>query len=118
MRRATIAPDRGIVQFKNIGANHVVPMQPWPQVFVVTRTMLRTDAVEVRPLTITSLALGIGKNLVSMNFWRLCWILRGLGFLKTEEACVYHWRDFTLAFWRYQQVRRFKWVRHLLSLKG
>jgi len=109
--RSTAKFDRGIVSFTTVGANHVVPMQPWPQSFYVSRTMMLTDAVEVRPLTLTSFAKGVARNFVTMTFWRLLWTLRGLGFLKTGEGCLYGWRDLTPAFWRYQQVRRFRWVR-------
>lgn len=88
-----------------------VPCQPWPQKFIIARSLLLTDSVELRPLTLTSLAKGVAQNFVTMNFWRLCWILRGLGFLKTQESCRYAWSDLTPAFWRYQQIRRFRWIR-------
>lgn len=106
--------NRQEVMFRNVGGT-VVPTQPWPQAFVVSRCLLDRDAVEVRPLTFTGFFQAVGRNFVTMNFWRLCWTLRGLGFLKTEECCYYRWRDLTLRFWRYQQVRRFKWVRRVTA---
>lgn len=115
MRRAVVKYDRGEVAFTRIGPNHVIPMQPWPQHFYVTRTLLHADGVELRPLTVTGLVKGIGRNFVTMNFWRLCWVLRGLGFLNTPEAGCYRWGDLTLAFWRHQQIRRFQVVRWLAA---
>lgn len=116
--RAVLHSDLVEVSFKHLGPSGVVPMQPWPQKFVVSRSLLVSDAVEVRPLTIAGLAKGIGRNFVTINFWRLCWLLRGLGLLKTEEACLYRWRDLTLCFWRYQQIRRFRLVRKVLAAKA
>ena len=92
-----------------------VPSQPWPQKFVVTRTLLASEAVEVRPLTLSGLAKGVVQNFVTMSWWRLCWVLRGLGFLATPECGLYRWRDLTWRCWRYQQMRRFKWVSWLTS---
>lgn len=109
---ATLKTDRGIVSFRNVEGS-AVPLQPWPQKFYVSRSLWQTDALELRPLTLTGLVKGVGRNFVTMNFWRLCWTLRGIGFLKTPEAGRYHWRDLTLAFWRYQEVGRFRWVRWL-----
>ena len=106
---------RGTVEFRRIGPNAIIPSNPWPQTFYISRTMLMTDAVEVRPLTIGGIIKGVGRNFITMNFWRLCWILRGLGFLKTEEAGYYRWHDLTFRFWRYHQLHRFRWVRWVHS---
>lgn len=103
------------VEFKMVGENSVVPTHPWPQTFYISHYVIERDAVEVRPLTFTGIIKGAGRNLVTMTFWRLCWTLRGLGFLKTDECCYYRWRDLTLRFWRFQQLRRFRLVRLLLG---
>lgn len=95
---------------------YAVPCQPWPQKFVVTRSLVIRDAVEVRPLTLTGLAKGVAQNLVTMTWWRLLWVLRCLGFLTTRQNCVLSLRDLTWRFWRYQQVRRFRWVRALFAV--
>lgn len=107
--------DRGEPVFTQIGPNSVVPMQPWPQKFYVSRSEIMRDRVEVRPLTVTGLIKGVGQNFVSMNFWRLCFILRALGFLSTKECCLYHWRDLTLRVWKYHQLRRFRWARWIFN---
>lgn len=111
-RRASFLPREELVF--TLVEGRAVPCQPWPQLFYVSRRSLQTDEIELRPLTVTGLLKGIGRNFVTMNFWRLCYVLRGLGFLKTEDACRYHWRDLTLRFWRYQNARRFRWTRHFL----
>lgn len=94
-----------------------VPCQPWPQKFIVTRTLLHVDAVEVRPLTLTGFVKGVSRNFLTMNWWRLLWLLRCLGFLSTKEACMFQWRDLTFRFWRHQQVHRFRWVRRVKRLR-
>lgn len=76
-----------------------VPKHPWPQTFYVSRVLYERDQFEVRPLTLTGFAKGVGKNLVTMNYWRFLVTLRILGFLTTPEACVLSWRDFTWRFW-------------------
>lgn len=100
-----------IVTFNRVGPNHIVPMQPWPQTFYVSRSLMQMDAVEIRPLTVTGLVKGLGRNLVTINWWRLCWLLRGLGLLSTGEGACYRWSDLTFRFWRHHQLRRFRWVR-------
>lgn len=100
--------DRGIVRVPEtmFGAQQLSP-----QKFYVARSEVIRDVVEVRPLTVTGLIKGVGRNFVSMNFWRLCFVLRALGFLKTKECALYHWRDLTLKVWEYHQLRRFRSVR-------
>lgn len=112
--RATARADRGQVLFKNIGSNHSIPMQPWPQTFYVTRTMLYQDAVEVRPLTITGLLKGVGRNLITMSFWRLCRTLLILGFLATPEGECYGWRHLTWRCWEHHMLWRFRLAKKLM----
>jgi hypothetical protein len=96
------------VVFRNV-EGRVVPCQPWPQAFYVSRTMLRTDAVEVRPLTVTGLVKGVGKNFVTMNYWRFVATLRVL--LNTPENCMLSWRHFNVTPWRYHMLWRLRIVR-------
>ena len=64
------------VTFRNLGGKHI-PLQPWPQVFYVSRRVLEVaDHIEVRPLTVTGLLKGIVCNFVTMNWWRLAGLLR------------------------------------------
>lgn len=66
------------VMFKNCGGVNV-PLQPWPQVFYASRELFDIKAFELRPLTLAGLVKGVGKNLVTMNFWRLCYLLAAPG---------------------------------------
>lgn len=95
---------------------YAVPCQPWPQKFVVSRSLIMRDAVELRPLTLTGLVKGVTQNLVTMTWWRVLYALRLLGFLTTPQNCVLSLHDLTWRFWRYQDVRRFRWVRTLSRL--
>lgn len=102
------------VAFASKPAGVFVPNQPWPQTFVISRTFLVSDTVEVRPLTLTGFAKAVLRNFVTMTFWRLCFLLRRLGFLKTPECGRYHWRQFTLRFWRYAEpnwFRSYRWLK-------
>lgn len=99
-----------VVVIKTAGGQ-MVPTSPWPQKFIVSRVMLATDQVELRPLTLTGFLKGVVQNFMTMNWWRFCYVLRGLGLLNTPEAGRYSWRQVTLRVWRYQEIRRFRWVR-------
>jgi len=94
-----------------------VPAQPWPQVFYVSRQLLTFDAIEVRPLTVSGLVKGVGRNFITMNYWRLLRALYLLGFLPTEELAKFSWRTFTPYFWRHglwyrlYPVRAFNYLR-------
>lgn len=93
------------VMFKNCGGVHV-PLQPWPQFFYVSRELFDIKALELRPLTLTGLVKGVGKNLVTMNFWRLCYLLHRAGFLRTPEGQMFSIHDWTWKFWKPQPPRQ------------
>jgi len=88
------------VTFKMV-YGRAIPMRPWPQVFYVSRKFLEYDAIEVRPLTLTGLIRGIGKNFIAMNYWRFMYVLRGFGFLSTKEYERLSWSHFTIKFWKH-----------------
>jgi len=87
------------VVFKGVHGMYV-PCRPWPQAFYVSRFLCETNAIEVRPLTLTGLAKGVAKNFVTMNWWRLLFLLRKAGFLDTTEGCQLSLRDWRWDFWR------------------
>lgn len=76
-----------------------VPTYLWPQKFYISAFSLDRCAYELRPLTITGLAKGIVTNFITMNWWRMCRLLRRAGFLNTLPGCSYSWRNLTLKFW-------------------
>jgi hypothetical protein len=77
---------------------HIVPSQPWPQAFYTSGQMWHAeiDAFEVRPLTVTGIVKGIGRNFITMNYWRILRLLLILGFLPTKEGARMSWSTFTL----------------------
>ena len=86
-----------------------VPTQPWPQVFYVSRELMATDTLVLRPLTISSLLRGIGRNLISINYWRLMVVLYWLGFLEVQEHERLHWGGFNLHPIRTRRERSWGW---------
>ena len=93
------------VVFKNVqGIN--VPCQPWPQTFYVSRLLYEIDAIEVRPLTVTGLVKGLGKNFITMNWWRALSILRRAGLLDTPEGARLSLHDWRWDFWRVRRMLR------------
>lgn len=94
------------VRFKRMNGRNV-PLQPWPQVFHVSKCFQGAlDVIEIRPLTVTGIIKGISKNFVSMNLWRVMRLLWWAGFLDTSEgepASLKHWR---WDFWRTRYERR------------
>jgi len=76
-----------------------VPCNPWPQSFFITNTLFNIDAVVVRPLTVTGLIKGVGKNFITMNYWRILWVLWRMGFFTTKASEVFSWSHFTWKFW-------------------
>lgn len=87
------------VEFKKVG-EVIVPTKSWPQVFYVSAWRFNTNDYELRPLTVTGLVKGLGKNFVSMNYWRFLHLLRKAGFLTTGEGQVMSLRDWRRAFWK------------------
>lgn len=75
------------------------------------------DIIEVRPLTITALARGIGGNFVVMNYWRFLRCLRIYGVLSTPEGGSLRWRHATPFFWRYWMPGRTWWGRTFNRIK-
>lgn len=84
----------------------VVPVKPWPQVFYVASYLMNKPLMEIRPLTLTGLLKGLGKNFITMNWRRLMRLLFKAGFLTTKEGAMMRWHDFTLRFWVTRQQRR------------
>jgi len=87
------------VTFKIVEGREV-PCHPWPQVFYVSREFLEINGVELRPLTITGLVKGVGKNFISMNYWRFMRLLNKIGFLDAPEAHPLSWKHWRWRFWR------------------
>lgn len=93
------------VVFQKLGGLNV-PLQPWPQSFYVSAVHLYgKDEYELRPLTITGLVKGVGKNFICMNFWRLQFLLWRGGFLCTKIGHKPSWRDFRWDFRNTLRVR-------------
>jgi len=90
-----------------------VPHTPWPQHFYISgqRWLSAYDAWDVRPLTFTGIVKGVGRNFITMNYWRFMIFLRVLGFLSTPETARLSWHHFTLRFWKHQMWWRFRVVR-------
>lgn len=89
-------------KFINIGGVFF-PQQPWPQAFHISAEIFEMHAYEVRPLTVTGFVRGVSRNFVTMNWWRLLFLLWRVGFLVTEEGskpCVADWR---WKFWLYRK---------------
>ena len=95
------------VRFTNLDCRPVL-MEPWPRVFLVTREFFGTNTVEVRRLTVRSLAGALARN-YGAAIWRrflkaLCWV----GFLDVPEGDYPSFRkDWRWAFWR-TRARRAK----------
>lgn len=111
---------RGLKQitFTNVEGN-LVPQQPWPQSFYMSGQSWSAglDAFEVRPLTLSGLLKGVGRNFVTMTYWRFLRLLLILGFLPTPEMARYSWRTFTLRFWRHHQAHRLRVVKAYRRLR-
>ena len=103
------------VEFKHV-VGRDVPMQPWPQVFYISALLIDRDAYEVRPLTLTGLVKGVGRNLVTMTYWRFMVTLRILGLLSTPESERLSWSHLTWRFWWYWMPSRLRVVRLSLRL--
>lgn len=94
--------DKGKKQltFKNVEGREI-PTRPWPQVFYVSAVLDHLAAVEVRPLTVTGLIRGIGKNLITKTFWRIVYGCHKIGFIDypigENLSLRKHWR---WRFWR------------------
>ena len=76
----------------------------YPQVIYYSGKLLHRleeDAIEIRPMTVTGLIKGIGRNFVVMRYWRFIVLLRILGLLNTPEQERLSWRHFTLRFWEH-----------------
>lgn len=100
------------VAFKNV-EGMFVPCQPWPQKFYISGWLYDKDEFEVRPLTLTGLVKGVGKNFVTMTYWRFMVTLRILGFLTTKECERLSWLQFTFKFWKHQMWWRLRIVRFI-----
>lgn len=102
---------------KTIVFEHVdgrdVPRQPWPQMFYLSGAAWRPDmdAFVVRPLTLSGLIKGVGRNFVTMNYWRFMVTLRILGFMRTAEFERLSWRHFTWRVWEHQMWWRLRIVK-------
>lgn len=73
------------VEFKQVGAvAHA--KEPWPRVFLVTRTLLHEGQVELRPLTVRSFLALVVRNWLTAMVWgwrRLCW---RIGFIDFDDS--------------------------------
>ena len=97
-----------IVTFKDTGGVHV-PLHPWPQYFYVSHVLLAQPVAVLRPLTFTGLLKGVGRNVISMSYWRFMYLLYRAGFLDTEEYAQFSFsHDFRLDFWKVRADRRKK----------
>jgi hypothetical protein len=63
-----------------------IPLQPWPQKFYISGTMLCSQEVELRPLTLTGLVKGVGKNFICMTWFRFRWLFFRVGFLDCPQG--------------------------------
>jgi hypothetical protein len=79
-------------------------VKPYP------RRALDHDAVLARPLTVTGLVKGVGRNFVCMNYWRFLRLLLIFGFLPTDEGAMMSWRTFNPRFWRNRGDRFRLWL--------
>lgn len=87
------------VKFKRVRGRDV-PLKPWPQKFYMSRELLDENDIEIRPLTFMGLIKGIGKNFITMSYWRFMYGLFYIGFLNTKKGNVLSWKDFRWCFWR------------------
>jgi hypothetical protein len=89
-----------VVRFRSIDGIHVAT-SPWPRAFLATREVLEegymSRTIELRELTIRTLAVLLLQNWVSQGLWRLHRGAWRLGFLDADEA-----RPFSEATWRWR----------------
>lgn len=62
----------------------LVPCQPFNVKFLVSREFIESDTVEVRALTFTGLIESIVKNFITINIWRIKYLLFKFGFTKDD----------------------------------
>lgn len=100
------------ITFENVKGMWV-PSSPWPQELYISGTMWHAniDAYVVRPLTVTGLIKGVGRNFITMNYWRFLITLRILGLLNTPEIEILRWRHFTLHVRKNQMWHRLRVVK-------
>lgn len=94
-----------IVEFKQIDGRFA-PLRPFPQSFFISSRLLFMDGFEARPLTVTGLIKGVGKNLITMTYWRALYGLYRTGFLAVPEAEQFSFRYWRWDFWNVLDDRR------------
>ncbi len=58
-----------------------IPVNPWPQKFYITEQLFEAHLIKIRPLTLMGLMKGIFENFITMNWWRIKYILFLIGFM-------------------------------------
>lgn len=104
------------VEFKNVGGINI-PTKPWPQMFYVSRELFDMLTFEIRPLTVMGLIKGVGKNFVTMNYWRMTYLFSKCGFLDVPEGEIMRWKYWRWNFLAVREKRqRQAWHRKEVSL--
>jgi hypothetical protein len=101
--------------FLNVDGREI-PLQPWPQRFIVTQQWIENDKLEIRPITLTGIVKAICQNFISMNWFRIKKLLNWIGFIDTpegySEVSFRYWR---WDFWNTLYERRY--MRHRQEIK-
>jgi len=101
--------------FRNLHGKEI-PLQPWPQRFIVTQEFVANDTLEIRPMTVTGIIKGIGQNFISMNWLRFRRLLNWIGFIDTPAGySEISFRYFRWDFWNTMYERRY--MRHRQEIK-
>jgi hypothetical protein len=95
-----------------------LPFEDYPQVVYYTGSWMwkrETDVFAARPLTLTGLLKGVGRNFIVMRYWRFMVFLRILGLLSTPELGRLSWGHLTYRVWDYQMWWRLvpRWAHSL-----